>query len=65
MGAGAIDTTNLLEDFAEDNVYGDAPLWYHMRETGQIKRRGGAAIQIDTTTIYAGGKVSLISCILG
>ena len=47
----ASTTTNLLEDFAEDNIYGDAPLWYHMRETGQIVKRGGGAIQIDT--IYA------------
>ena len=40
-------TTNLLEDFAEDNIYGSAPLFYHMKETGQVLRDGGAAIQID------------------
>lgn len=40
-------TTNLLEDFAEDNIYGSAPLFYHMKETGQVLKRGGASIQVD------------------
>ena len=39
-------TTNLLENFAEDNIYGSSSFFYHMKESGQIKRQGGAAIQI-------------------
>lgn len=45
----AATTTNLLESFAEDNVYGSSPLFYHLRETGQIMKDGGAAIQIPIT----------------
>jgi hypothetical protein len=50
-------TTNLLEEFAEDNIYGDAPLFYHLKETGQVLRRGGADIQVDLMyqKIAAGG----------
>lgn len=40
-------TTNLLEDFAEDNIYGSAPMFYHMKETGQVLKRGGASLQFD------------------
>jgi hypothetical protein len=40
-------TTNLLEDFAEDNIYGSSPMFYHLKETGQVLKDGGAAIQID------------------
>lgn len=40
-------TTNLLEDFAEDNIYGSSPMFYHMQSTGQVLRDGGAAIQVD------------------
>lgn len=40
-------TTNLLEDFAEDNIYGSAPMFYHLKEKGQVLKDGGAAIQID------------------
>ena len=40
-------TTNLLEDFAEDNIYGSAPMFYHLKETGQVLKDGGSAIQID------------------
>lgn len=40
-------TTNLLEDFAEDNIYGSAPMFYHLKETGQVLKDGGSAIQVD------------------
>ena len=40
-------TTNLLEDFAEDNIYGSAPMFYHLKETGQVLKDGASAIQID------------------
>lgn len=40
-------TTNLLEDFAEDNIYGSSPMFYHLKETGQVLKDGGSAIQID------------------
>jgi len=39
-------TTNLLEEYSEDNIYGSSPFFYHMKESGQVLRRGGADIQI-------------------
>jgi len=53
-------THNLIESGSEDNIYGSAPLFYHLRETGQITEQGGAAIQsgVIYQKIAAGGSYS-------
>ena len=53
----AATTHSLLESTSVDNIYGSAPLVYHLQETGQIIGRGGDHIQIpiEYQKIAAGG----------